>query len=113
MKQVDFLNKIALTSCFENMKTDFCSSVKLCTVTRAEHAGLIVFLIQLPWPITILVDIYMYIDIYIHWQHYTNIWYSKKIHFLLSKKEKKENMKKKIIDYLIDYAFPIISDNRL
>ena len=38
----------------------------------------------------------------------------KKIHFLLSQIEKKnENMKKKIIDYLIDYACPIISDNRL
>ena len=48
MKQVDFLNKI-VTSYFEhNIKTDFCSSVKLvCTVTRAEHAGLIVFRIQL------------------------------------------------------------------
>ena len=27
--------------------------------------------------------------------------------------KKIENMKKKIIDYLIDYACPIISDNRL
>ena len=37
------------------------------------------------------------------------------IHFLLSQIEKNiyENMKKKIIDYLIDYACPIISDNRL
>ena len=38
----------------------------------------------------------------------------KKIHFLLLQIEKKkENMRKKIIDYLIDYACPIISDNRL
>ena len=65
MKQNNFLNKI-VTSYFEhNIKTDFCSSVKVCTVTRAEHAGLIVLLIQLPRPMTILVDIYMYIDIYI------------------------------------------------
>ena len=51
---------------------------------------------------------------YIHCHHYTNIWYSTKIHFLLSHIAKKwKNMKKKIIDYLIDYACPIISDNRL
>ena len=58
---------------------------------------------------------YIYVYRYIHWQHYTNIWFSMKIHFLLSQIEKKiyENMKKKIIDYLIDYACPIISDNRL
>ena len=69
---------------------------------------------------TILVDIYtfvssrsIYVYRYIHWQHYTKIWYSKKRHFLLSQIEKNENMKKKIIDYLIDYACPIISDNRL
>ena len=52
----------------------------------------------------------MYIDIYID----SFILTLKKIHFLLSQIEKKnENMKKKIIDYLIDYACPIISDNRL
>ena len=28
-------------------------------------------------------------------------------------RKKNENMKKKMIDYLIDYACPIISDNRL
>ena len=63
LKQVNFLNKI-VTSYFEHyIKTDFCNSVKLCMVIRAEHAGVIVFLIHLPWPMTILVD--MYIDIYI------------------------------------------------
>ena len=68
MKKVNFLNKIGSSLYFKhNIKTDFCSSVKLSTVTRAENAGLIVFLIQLPWPMAILVDIsiYMYIDIYI------------------------------------------------
>ena len=67
MKQVNFLNKIVISYFEHNIKTFFCSSVKLCTVTRAENAGLIVFLIQLPWPMVILrlVDIYMYIDIYI------------------------------------------------
>ena len=54
---------------------------------------------------------YMYIDIYIDSIILT--YGIKKIHFLLSQIEKKENMKKKIIDYLIYYACPIISDNRL
>ena len=48
MKQVNFLNKIVISYFEHYIKTDFCSSVKLCMVTRAEHAGLIVFLIQLP-----------------------------------------------------------------
>ena len=62
MKQVNFLHKIVTSDFEHNIKTYFCSSVKLCTVTRAEHAGLIVFLIQIPWPMTILVDIYNDID---------------------------------------------------
>ena len=42
------------------------------------------------------------------------IWYAKKIHFLLSQIEKKnENMKKKKIRGVIDYACLIIIDNRL
>ena len=54
----------------------------------------------------------MYIDIYI--DSFILTYGIKKIHFLLPQIEKKnENMKKKIIYYLIDYACPIISDNRL
>ena len=55
---------------------------------------------------------YMYIDIYIDSIILT---YGIKKNTLsaFANRKKKENMKKKIIDYLIDYACPIISDNRL
>ena len=59
---------------------------------------------------TILVDIYNDIDSIIP----INGIQTYKKHFLLSQIEKKnENMKNKIIDCVIDYACPIISDNRL
>ena len=60
MKHVNFLNKIVTSDFEHNIKTDFCN-LQLCQ-TRAEHAGLIVFLTQLPWRMTILVDIYNDID---------------------------------------------------
>ena len=40
-------------------------STRILRVCKHEFRALIVFLIQLPWPMVILVDIYMYIDIYI------------------------------------------------